>query len=170
MPPLSSQGAVATKLATGSECTKLRSRLSMPQMSTTVTLLHTPSSAGSTRAASPSIAHTGALAFSSLPKQPHNSYQVQVQADDGHTGGTDIQSITVNVAADKMSASAQSDTFVFHSQFGANTIGHFDPVKDFLQFDRGMFATDTPNAALAASHEDGHGNVIIDTHAGRIEI
>lgn len=114
--------------------------------------------------------HTGGLVFSSLPKQPHNSYQVQVQADDGHTGGTDIQSITVNVAADKMSASAQSDTFVFHSQFGANTIGQFDPVKDFLQFDRGMFATDTPNAALAASHEDGHGNVIIDTHAGRIEI
>jgi hypothetical protein len=114
--------------------------------------------------------HTGVLAFSSLPKQPHNSYQVQVQADDGHTGGVDVQSITVNVAADKMSAGAQSDTFVFHSQFGANTIDHFDPLKDFLQFDRGMFAADTSSAVLAASHDDGHGNVIIDTHAGRIEI
>ena len=40
-------------------------------------------------------ANTGMLAFASLPKQPHNAYTLQVQASDGHPGGTDVQAITV---------------------------------------------------------------------------
>jgi hypothetical protein len=117
--------------------------------------------------------NTGALAFASLPKQPHNTYEVQVQASDGHTGGVDVQLIAVTVAADKMSgdpAGAESDTFVFHDKFGANAIESFDPAHDFLQFDGGMFAADTAAAVLNAAHDDRHGNVVIDTHAGHLTI
>jgi VCBS repeat-containing protein len=117
--------------------------------------------------------HTGVLAFASLPKQPHNAYEVQVQASDGHPGGTDVQTITVNVTADKMAgdqANLEADTFVFHNKFGANTVQHFDPLHDFLQFDRGMFAADTAAAVLNASHDDGHGNVVVDTHAGHLTL
>ena len=118
-------------------------------------------------------ANTGVLAFASLPKQPHNAYTLQVQASDGHPEGTDIQTITVNVTADKMpgdQANLQADTFVFHDKFGANTVQHFDPAHDFLQFDRGMFASDTATAVLDASHDDHHGNVVIDTHAGHLTL
>jgi VCBS repeat-containing protein len=116
---------------------------------------------------------TGALAFASLPKQPHNAYTVQVQASDGHPDGTDIQTIRVNVTADKMPgdpANLQADTFVFHDKFGANTVQHFDPAHDFLQFDRGMFAADTAAAVLDAAHDDRHGNVVIETHAGHLAL
>jgi len=118
-------------------------------------------------------ANTGVLAFASLPKQPHNAYTLQVQASDGHPEGTDIQTITVNVTADKMpgdQANVQADTFVFHDKFGANSVQHFDPAHDFLQFDRGMFASDTATAVLDASHDDRHGNVVIDTHAGHLTL
>jgi VCBS repeat-containing protein len=117
--------------------------------------------------------HTGVLAFASLPKQPHNAYEVQVQASDGHPGGTDVQAITVNVTADKMAgdqAKLEADTFVFHDKFGANTVQHFDVLHDFLQFDRGMFAADTAAAVLDASHDDGHGNVVVDAHAGHLTL
>jgi VCBS repeat-containing protein len=118
-------------------------------------------------------ANTGVLAFASLPKQPHNAYTLQVQASDGHPAGTDVQAITVNVTADKMAgdqANLLADTFVFHDKFGANTVQHFDPAHDFLQFDRGMFAADTATAVLDASHDDHHGNVVIDTHAGHLTL
>jgi VCBS repeat-containing protein len=118
-------------------------------------------------------ADTGELAFASLPKQPHNAYTLQVQASDGHPGGTDIQTITVNVAADKMAgdqAHLLSDTFVFHDKFGANTVQNFDLDHDFLQFDSGMFGADTAAAVLGAAHDDRHGNVVIDTHAGHLTV
>jgi VCBS repeat-containing protein len=117
--------------------------------------------------------HTGVLAFASLPKQPHNAYEVQVQASDGQPGGADVQTITVNVTANKMAgdqANLEADTFVFHNKFGANTVQHFDLLHDFLQFDRGMFAADTAAAVLNASHDDGHGNVVVDTHAGHLTV
>ena len=116
---------------------------------------------------------TGALAFASLPKQPHNAYTLQVQAFDGHPGGTDLQTITVNVAADKMAgdqAQALSETFVFHEKFGANTVQNFDLDHDFLQFDRGIFSADTAAAVLDVAHDDRHGNVVIDTHAGHLTV
>ena len=116
---------------------------------------------------------TGALAFASLPKQPHNAYTLQVQASDGHPGGTDLQTITVNVAADKMAgdqAQALSETFVFHEKFGANTVQNFDLDHDFLQFDRGIFSADTAAAVLDVAHDDRHGNVVIDTHAGHLTV
>jgi VCBS repeat-containing protein len=118
-------------------------------------------------------ADTGELAFASLPKQPHNAYTLQVQASDGHPGGTDVQTITVNVAADKMAgdqAHLLADTFVFHDKFGANTVQNFDLDHDFLQFDRGMFSTDTATAVLDAAHDDRHGNLVIDTHAAHLTV
>jgi hypothetical protein len=116
--------------------------------------------------------NTGALSFSSLPVKPHNSYLVDVQASDGH-GGVDTQAIKVNVTADKMVASIappEADTFVFHDKFGANNVKNFDVTTDFLQFDKGMFAADTAAAVLAAAHETKQGDVIIDTHAGHLEL
>jgi hypothetical protein len=65
---------------------------------------------------------------------------------------------------------ALSDTFVFHSKFGANTVQNFDLDHDFLQFDRGMFSADTATAVLDAAHDDRHGNVVIDTHAGHLTV
>src|SRR5262249_2349060 len=73
-------------------------------------------------------ASTGELAFKPHSPPPNKSYVVQVQADDGN-GGTDMQTITVNVSADKMdgdAAHAVADTFVFHAGFGANIVSNFD--------------------------------------------
>lgn len=114
---------------------------------------------------------TGELSFNSLPTRANRSYFVDVQADD-RNGGIDVQAITVNVTADQMIAEidAQADTFVFHAGFGANTVRNFDVAIDFLQFDTGMFDTDTAAAVLAAAHETRQGDVIIDTHAGHLEL
>jgi VCBS repeat-containing protein len=111
--------------------------------------------------------NTGALAFKSLPQQPHNNYAVQVQASDGK-GGTDIQAISVNVTAAKMVATADADTFVFHGKFGANEVSGFDIDHDFLQFDHGMFANDTAAAVLAVAQDDHKGNLIVDAKAGHL--
>jgi hypothetical protein len=112
---------------------------------------------------------TGALAFRSLPQQPHNSYEVQIQASDGK-GGTDVQTISVNVAAAKMAATAGADTFVFHDKFGSNEVSGFDLNHDFLQFDHGMFASDTAAAVLAVAQDDHKGNLVIDAKAGHLVI
>jgi hypothetical protein len=66
-------------------------------------------------------------------------------------------------------AHAVADTFVFHPKFGANTITSFDLDHDFLQFDRGMFPSDTVAAVLAAAH-DQQGRLSIDVHAGHLTI
>ena len=117
-------------------------------------------------------ANTGELVFNSHPNPPNKAYAVQVQASDGH-GGTDVQNITVKVSADQMTgdaAHAVADTFVFHPKFGANTVTNFDLDHDFLQFDKGMFAADTAAAVLFGAHDTKQGNVIIDTHAGHLEV
>ena len=114
---------------------------------------------------------TGELVFNSHPNPPNRSYEVQVQASDGH-GGVDAQTITVNVSPNKMDGDAAhevSDTFVFHPKFGANTVTNFDLDQDFLQFDSGMFSADTAAAVLASAH-DHKGNLDIDIHAGHLTI
>lgn len=117
---------------------------------------------------------TGALAFKDLPKQPNQTYQVQVQAGDGHAGGTDVQTLTVNVTGAQMgndTTDQVSDTFVFHPMFGANIVSDFDVAHDILQFDKGMFAADTTAAVLKAAQDDGHGNVVINgTLAGTLKV
>lgn len=109
-------------------------------------------------------ATTGALAFKSLPVQPHNSYDVWVQASDGSsTNGTDLQKITVKVEAAQMAGDAaltSADTFVFHSKFGSNKVASYDSDQDFLQFDKGMFSQNTAAAVFAAA-EDTKGGVTI---------
>jgi hypothetical protein len=115
--------------------------------------------------------NTGELAFKPHSPTPNNTYVVQVQADGN--GEVDLQTITVKVTGDKMNgdtAHATADTFVFHPEFGSHTVTNFDVQQDFLQFDSGMFATDNAAAVLATAHEDNRGDVIIDTHAGRLEI
>jgi hypothetical protein len=117
-------------------------------------------------------AGTGELAFNKHAAPANKSYLLQVQAVDG-AGGADQQDITVNVVADKMkgdAAQAVAETFVFHPKFGANSISNFDVGQDFLQFDSGMFAADTAAAVLATARDNRKGDVIIDIHAGRLEI
>ena len=117
---------------------------------------------------------TGALAFASLPKQPHNAYTLQVQASDGHPGGTDIQTITVNVDGGQ-DGRGSGEPVSGHLRVSRQSSGqirfrHFDLAHDFLQFDRGMFRADTAAAVLDAAHDDRHGNVVIDTHAGHLTV
>ena len=116
---------------------------------------------------------TGALAFKDLPARPNKDYAVQVQASDGHPGGTDTQSLTVHVTGAQMGddpTHVVSDTMVFHPKFGANTVSDFDIAHDFLQFDKGMFGADTATAVLNAAHDDGHGNVVITVQAGNLKV
>src|SRR5262249_16753155 len=112
---------------------------------------------------------TGALAFKVAPVVPHNGYEVLVQVSDA-SGAIDQQLITVNVTSNKMagdSAQALADTFVFHNNFGSNSVTGFDLKHDFLQFDEGMFsAGNTAAAVLAAAADDNHGNTIIVDAAG----
>jgi len=99
----------------------------------------------------------GLLIFNSHPNPPNKSYVVEIQAYDGH-GGFDTQKITVNVSANKMNADQTnpvSETFVFHPNFGANTISNFDLNHDFLQFDKGMFSVDPAAAVLPAAKDTG---------------
>jgi VCBS repeat-containing protein len=112
---------------------------------------------------------TGELIFNSHPNQPHRDYALQVQASDGQ-GGIDLQNITVEVTAAKMVADAEADTFVFHPGFGSNQVSNFDLDHDFLQFDRGMFASDTAAGVLASAHDTKKGDVVIDTHAGHLVV
>jgi VCBS repeat-containing protein len=116
---------------------------------------------------------TGALSFEDLPKQANKTYALQVQASDGHAGGTDPQTITVHVTGAQMgddAADKVSDTFVFHPMFGSNIVSEFDLAHDFLQFDKGMFAADTATAVLNTAQDDGHGNVVISIQAGNLKV
>jgi VCBS repeat-containing protein len=114
-------------------------------------------------------ATTGLLSFKDLPAIPNRSYNLTVQASDGE-GGVDTQSITVGVTANQMVGTDQSDVFVFHSGMGANTVTGFDPDEDILQFDSGMFASDSLAGVLASAHETRFGDVVIDVNAGQIRL
>jgi hypothetical protein len=52
-----------------------------------------------------------------------------------------------------------NDTFVFKPDFGQATIANFIPGQDAIALDHTVFATAAE--ALASSHDDGHGNVVI---------
>jgi serralysin len=114
----------------------------------------------------------GALFFNSHPNPANKSYVVEIQASDGQ-GGVDLQEIKVNVSANKMRADAAqtlSETFVFHPALGTNTISNFDVEQDFLQFDKGMFSSDTAAAVLEAARDTKKGDVVVDVHAGNLTI
>jgi hypothetical protein len=64
-----------------------------------------------------------------------------------------------------LTGNAASDTFVFNfAGVGQATVTDFHPTTDTLQFSSQMFAN--LQAALNATHDDGHGNTVIalDAH------
>ena len=64
-----------------------------------------------------------------------------------------------------LTGNAASDTFVFNfPDVGLTTVTDFHPATDSLQFSSHLFAN--PQAALNATHDDGHGDTVIalDAH------
>jgi len=64
-----------------------------------------------------------------------------------------------------LSGLAASDTFVFNfAAIGHDTLANFHPATDTMQFSDTIFANAL--AALNATHDDGHGNMVIaiDAH------
>jgi hypothetical protein len=67
------------------------------------------------------------------------------------------------VAATSANQSLTDDSFVFTPGFGLDTITNFQPTTDVLQIDHSVFAN--VQALLAATQDDGHGNVVITADA-----
>jgi VCBS repeat-containing protein len=83
-------------------------------------------------------------------------------SDDSH-GGTSLaassSSTVVSTAANEMFTGSAGDTFLFAPNFGHDTITNFQPEADSIQIDHSIFPDFA--ALLTASHDDGHGNVVI---------
>jgi hypothetical protein len=74
-------------------------------------------------------------------------------------------SIVASTPNQALAGSAPGDNFVFNfAGVGHSAIAGFDPATDTLQFSSSIFAN--VQAALNATHDDGHGNAIIaiDAH------
>ena len=67
------------------------------------------------------------------------------------------------VAATSANQSLTDDSFVFSPGFGHDKITNFQPTTDVLQIDHSVFAN--VQALLAATQDDGHGNVVITADA-----
>jgi hypothetical protein len=67
------------------------------------------------------------------------------------------------VAATSANKSLTDDSFVFTPGFGHDKITNFQPTTDVLQIDHSVFAN--VQALLAATQDDGHGNVVITADA-----
>jgi hypothetical protein len=63
------------------------------------------------------------------------------------------------IPAGDLVVGANQDSFVFAPNLGEVTIANFDPAKDTIQINPSIFADTT--ALLAATHDDGHGSVVI---------
>jgi Ca2+-binding RTX toxin-like protein len=72
------------------------------------------------------------------------------QRRDSHTTSSADQTLT---------GTGGNDTFVFAPGFGHDTITNFQPTTDVLQIEHSAFAN--VQALLAATQDDGHGNVVI---------
>ena len=70
--------------------------------------------------------------------------------------GTTITASSVNQTLTGMGS---NDSFVFTPGFGHDTITNFQPTTDVIQIDHSVFAN--VQALLAATQDDGHGNVVI---------
>jgi probable HAF family extracellular repeat protein len=103
---------------------------------------------------------------------------------DDHNGGVDIvdppgtpavaattpapaatSTIVATAPNQILTGNAASDTFAFNfTGVGHTTVTDFHPATDTLQFSGPLFAN--PQAALNATHDDGHGNTVIalDAH------
>jgi hypothetical protein len=71
--------------------------------------------------------------------------------------------ITASSANQTLTGTGSNDTFVFAPGFSHDTITNFQPTTDVLQIDHSVFAN--VQALLAATHDDGHGNVVITADA-----
>jgi hypothetical protein len=67
--------------------------------------------------------------------------------------------IMASSADQTLTGMGSNDTFVFAPAFGNATITNFQPTTDVIQIDHSVFAD--VQALLAASQDDGHGNVVI---------
>jgi hypothetical protein len=67
-------------------------------------------------------------------------------------------------ATQTLTGTGSNDTFVFNSgAIGHDTITNFQPTSDVIQIDHSVFAN--VQALLAATQDDGHGNVVITADA-----
>jgi len=72
--------------------------------------------------------------------------------------------IVANAPNQTLSGFAQADTFVFNfANVGQTTVTDFHPATDILEFGSPIFAN--AQAALNATHDDGHGNTVIAVDA-----
>jgi hypothetical protein len=75
--------------------------------------------------------------------------------------GATVQAISANQV---LTGTGHNDTFIFNSTFGDATITNFQPASDVIEIDHSVFAN--VQALLAATRDDGHGNVVttVDAH------
>ena len=67
--------------------------------------------------------------------------------------------MTATSANQTLAGAGSNDTFVFSPAFGNATITNFQPTSDVIQIDHSVFAN--VESLLAATHDDGDGNVVI---------
>jgi len=103
----------------------------------------------------------------SVPSNPGFAFGVGADASLAMAPVTGLQFCTVNTSGnDVMSGSDGSDTFVFHSNFGQDTITNFDLANDAIQFDSSIFqsvsaiAAHTYDSPLGAIITDGQGDSV----------
>ncbi len=81
----------------------------------------------------------------------------------GTTSGTSVgvtnSSIVSSGPNATLTGNGGCDTFAFAPNFGQAYVTNFNPATDAIQLDHTAFATAAD--ALAASHDDGHGNAVI---------
>ena len=105
---------------------------------------------GSTQiAAAPATTDNGAAS------QGENSVVTPVATS---PNGTTVAATSANQS---LTGNGNNDTFVFAPGFGHDTITNFQPTTDVLQIDHSVFAN--VQALLAATQDDGHGNVVVIT-------
>jgi hypothetical protein len=75
-------------------------------------------------------------------------------------GAPAATSVLASAPNQTLTGTGSADNFVFNfSGFGQDTISNFHAESDTIQFDHTLFAT--AQAALDATHDDGHGNTVI---------
>ncbi len=75
--------------------------------------------------------------------------------------------ITSGAGNDTLTGSAGADTFVFHANFGHDTVTNYNPTTDYLQFDHTIFAD--ANAVIAATSGTADA-VITDVHGDAVTL
>ncbi len=96
------------------------------------------------------------------PASPSQAVDPVVVHDPGPAAS---ETIVASAPNQTLTGSGASDTFVFNfAGVGHDTVTDFHPATDALQFSGPIFAN--AQAALNATHDDGHGNTVValDAH------